>query len=355
MSKNSLPASAYAKSLILVLIITIAGNLGKHVFSSTNLLMFYLLGVVFVSVRWGRGPSVLASLVSAVAFDFFLVQPYFYFTLNPQHLFAFTGVLIVGLVVGELTIKTKEQANAMRLQESRTAVLKLQAALLHSISHDLRTPLSTITGSLSALIEQEGALDKEKKKELLEYAFEESSRLNRIVGNLLDTTRMEAGAMKVSLKPCELRDVIGVALQELNYKLQGRPVEIHVPRDFPEIPMDFGLIDKVIVNLVDNALKYSPDGTPIEIHAEISGGRAKITISNQGEIIHPENLKNIFEKFYRAENAEKISGLGLGLWICKGIVEAHGGNIRAVSPYAGSGGMGIVMDLPLKEKEDEGK
>ena len=162
-TKEFCPA-AYLKSVLLILLVTFAGNLGKHFLFPINLLVFYLLGVVFVSVRWGRGPGVLASILSAVAFDFFLIPPYFHFTMDPQHFSAFTGVLIVGLIVGDLTIKMKEQAIQMRFQESRTMTLKLQAALLHSISHDLRTPLASITGSLSTLMENDLVLDHDKKK-----------------------------------------------------------------------------------------------------------------------------------------------------------------------------------------------
>ncbi len=345
---NEWKASAYLKSLIIIIGITFLGNLGKNVLFTTNLLMFYLLGVVFVSVRWGRGPGVLASIISAVAFDYFLTRPYMSFTNDPRHFVSFAGVLIVGLIVGELSIKTKKQANQMRLQESHTETLKLQAALLHSISHDLRTPLASITGSLSAVLENDSLIDPSKKTELLENAYEESARLNRIVGNLLDSARMEAGALKVSIKPCELRDVIGVSLQEIKYKLNDRPVSIHVPRDFPEVSMDFALIVKVMINLIDNALKYSPEGTPIEICAAEVEGWAKIEISNQGNGISEEDRGKIFDKFYRSSQAEKISGLGLGLWICKGIVEAHSGDIHAADQDLENKKTKVYFRLPLK-------
>ena len=216
---------------------------------------------------------------------------------------------------------------------------------MNSISHDLRTPLASITGSLSTLLEDASTLNEETKKELLVDASEESERLNRIVGNLLDMTRVEAGALKVSPKPCELRDVIGVSLQELKPKLSARPVNIQIPHELPEIPMDFSLIVKVFVNLIDNAAKYSPAGTPIQIQARIEGDRARIEISDEGVGIKQEDMKKIFDKFYRAVKPDQISGTGLGLSICKGIVEAHKGGIWAQANS--KNGATFVVLLPM--------
>ena len=326
----------------MVALTTFAGEFVKRDLEPANLVMFYLLAVVIAALRWGRGSAAAASILSVLAFDFFLVPPYLTFRVSDfQYLFTFAGFLIVGLTVSELTAKTKKQ-------ELLRATEKLQTALLNSISHDLRTPLVSITGSLSILLHDASWLDEETKKELLENALEESDRLNRIVGNLLDMTRVEAGALKVSPKFCELRDVIGVSLQELKNKLSRRSVDIQIPQDIPEIPLDFSLTVKVFANLIDNAAKYSPENAAIRIRAQIEGNKARIEISDEGMGIREEDLKHIFDKFYRAVRPDQVSGTGLGLSICKGIVEAHHGKIWAEN-HPGKTGATFVVPLPLEQ------
>ncbi len=337
----------YLKSTLLVAAVTLAGEFVKRYLEPTNLVMFYLLAVVIAAMRWGRGPAIVASVLGVLAFDFFLIPPYLTFAVAAwQYLFTFIGLLIVGLLISELMIKTREQAEKVRQLELLKATEKLQTALLNSISHDLRTPLSSIIGSISMLLQDAPSLDEETIHELLEDAYDESNRLNRIVGNILDTARMEAGALRISPNFCELRDILGVSLQELKPKLSHRSVDIQIPHDFPEIPMDFSWILKVFINLIDNAVKYSPSGTPIRMGATHQGEKVKIEISNEGAGIPDEDLKLIFDKFYRAGKPEQTGGLGLGLSICKGIIEAHHGEIWAEN-RPGNKGVTLVILLPL--------
>jgi two-component system sensor histidine kinase KdpD len=180
----------------------------------------------------------------------------------------------------------------------------------------------------------------------LEAAYEESNRLNRLVGNLLDMTRVEAGTLKVNLKACELRDVVGAALEQLKDRLEKREVRLVLPQELPEIPMDFTLMMRVFMNLTDNAVKYSAPDTPIEIAAGVLGNEIKIEIKDKGFGIPPEDLKRIFEKFYRAMKPRQVMGTGLGLSICKGIVEAHGGRIEAANNRPEKGAT-FTLFLPL--------
>ncbi len=340
----------YSKSILLVAAITLIGEFVKRYLEPVNLVMLYLLAVVIAAIYWGRGPAIVASILGVLAFDFFLVPPYLTFAIaDLQYLFTFIGLLMVGLTVSELTIKTKEHAEKERQLALLRATEKLQTALLNSVSHDLRTPLASIIGSISMLLQDTPSLDEETIKGLLQDAYSESNRLNRIVGNLLDMTRLEAGALKVSFKPCELRDVLGVSLQELKDKLDRRPVEIEIPKGFPEIPLDFSLIIKVFVNLIDNAIKYSPHEAPIRIRAKNQGEQARIEIADEGLGILQEDLKRIFDKFFRVVKPDQVSGLGLGLSICKGIVEAHHGQIWAESS-AGKKGSTLIVLLPLSQE-----
>jgi len=313
----------YLISIGFVFIMTLFGEFVKRKLEPTNIVMFYLLVVVIVAILWGQGPVIVTSILSVLLFDFFLVPPYLTLSVDRiQYVFTFIGLLIVGLVISTLASKMREQVIQRQTE-------KLQTALLNSISHDLRTPLSSITGSLTALLDNDSGLDDATRKELLETAFEECDRLNRLVGNLLDMTRMEAGALRISRTPCELRDVLGASLEQLKAKIGSRNINIDISRDFPEVPMDFSFMMKVFFNLIDNALKYSSADTPIDIKATLFKDKVKIEIKDQGVGIPEGDLKRIFDKFYHVERPQQITETGLGLSICKGIVEAHSGQITA--------------------------
>jgi signal transduction histidine kinase len=176
-------------------------------------------------------------------------------------------------------------------------------------------------------------------------AREEADRLNQIVGNLLDMTRLEAGALKVKREASDVQDLIGAAIGPLDARLADRAVRVDVPADFPLVSLDFVLIVHVLHNLLDNALKYSPPGSPLEIEARQVNDEAHILLLDRGLGIPAADLERIFDKFYRVERPEQISGTGLGLAICKGIVEAHGGRIWAANREGG--GTVITMALPI--------
>jgi two-component system sensor histidine kinase KdpD len=235
-----------------------------------------------------------------------------------------------------------EQAHRAELMEITE---KLQAALLNSISHDLRTPLVTITGALSSLSDEATFMNEEARRSLVQTAREEADRLNRLVGNLLDMTRLEAGALRLNLEPCDIQDVIGAALAECETVLGKRKVDADIASELPLIPMDFVLIQRVLVNVIDNALKYSPPDSAIEIQAAPSNAFVEISIGDRGMGIPTADLARIFDKFYRVHHPGSVSGTGLGLSICKGIVEAHGGFIGAENRQGG--GTLITVALPL--------
>jgi two-component system sensor histidine kinase KdpD len=249
-----------------------------------------------------------------------------------------------------VAIQRASLAEQSRHMELMRQTEKLQSALLSSISHDLRTPLVSITGTLTTLQENDPGLDDATRKELIENASEEADRLNRIVGNLLDLTRMEAGTLRVSKRPCDLRDVLGASLEQLRERIGDRAIRMTIPRDFPEVPMDFSFMMKAFYNLLDNAVKYSPQDSPIDIGARVRRNEAEIEIRDRGTGIPVGDLTRIFERFYRAEKSQRVAGTGLGLSICKGIVEAHGG--RIVARNNADSGATFIVTLPLEEKQD---
>jgi two-component system sensor histidine kinase KdpD len=226
---------------------------------------------------------------------------------------------------------------------------KLQTALLNAVSHDLRTPLVSVIGVLSSLQEKGIHLDDAAKINLIQVAREEAERLNHLITNLLDVSRIEAGAIKISQQPSDVQDLIGSAIEQLGSRTGICPVNMEIPADLPYVSVDFGLIVQTLVNILDNALKYSPDGSPIDIKARQVGREIQIEIADRGLGIPPQDLSHIFDKFYRIQRPDNVTGTGLGLSICKGIVEAHSG--RIIAENRPGGGTTIRIVLPVTEPD----
>jgi two-component system sensor histidine kinase KdpD len=252
-----------------------------------------------------------------------------------------------------LAIERARLAEQAQRSELLQATEKLQTSLLNSISHDLRTPLVAITGALSSLDEDNGTLDDASRRALIENARSESDRLNRLVGNLLNMTRIESGAIILNHEPGDIQDVIGTTLEQLGSRVAEHEIKVNVPDDFPLVPMDFTLIVQVVVNLLDNAVKYSPKGSLIEVSALLVDDNVRLQIADRGVGVPPEDLPRIFDKFYRVQRPESVSGTGLGLSISKGIVEAHHGNIYARA--RAGGGTVVIVELPLNGRQEKGQ
>jgi two-component system sensor histidine kinase KdpD len=236
--------------------------------------------------------------------------------------------------LGLSILETFAQQAALALERARLsaaaqeadllkATERLQSALLNSISHDLRIPLVSISGALQALKDEpDEPLDKEQRESLLDNALSESDRLNRTVGNLLHMTRLESGAVRVNLQPQELAEVVELTLQMLQ---RPERVRVQLPPDLPLVEVDFGLIQQVLANLLENALRFSPPESPVEISAR-AAHQAELWVRDFGPGVPEAERDLIFERFYRGRN--DVAGSGLGLSICKGLVEAQGGTIH---------------------------
>ena len=484
--------TAYATAVAAVAVATGIAWVLAPVSELSNLVMVYLLGIIAVAMRTGRGPSLLAAVLSVAAFDFFFVPPHFTFAVSDaRYLFTFVVMLIVGLVISGLTVRTRTQAEAARHRERQTAALyamarelastrevdalahvairhvsevfhgqvvlllpgdggilaspagaqfeadandlgvarwvfehrqpaglgtatlpgasalyvpllassgpagvlgfrppdrhamdeperlhqletfaaqtalalerarlareaqeadvrieseRLRNSLLSSVSHDLRTPLATITGAVSTILDARAPLAAGTQRELLESVHEEAERLNRLVQNLLEMTRLESGALQLRKELHPPEEVIGAALGRLGKRLADRRVTTKVPTDLPLVPMDDVLVEQVLVNLLDNALKYTPAGSPIEVIATATDENLTIEIADHGPGLPHGEEDRVFEKFYRGEPVG-ARGAGLGLAICRGIVRAHGGRIWAQN--LPGGGVAFLFTLPL--------
>ncbi len=228
---------------------------------------------------------------------------------------------------------------------------KLHRALLDSISHDLRTPLASITGAATSLLTERNVYTQETKEVLLSTIKEEAQRMNRYVANLLDMVRLESGILSLKTDWCDMQDIIGVVLRQARDTLQGHPLRIDMDPGLPLVKADFTLIEQVMVNLLENGVKYSPPDSEIAISARYRDKDVVVTVADSGPAIPEAERDRIFDKFYRLRATKHIKGTGLGLSICKGIIEAHGGSIWVdSSPEHGNR---FTFSLPVAEDPSE--
>jgi two-component system, OmpR family, sensor histidine kinase KdpD len=247
-----------------------------------------------------------------------------------------------------VAIEGMQLANELHNAQVLKATEKLQTALLNAISHDLHTPLVSVIGVLSSLQEEGADLDDSAKKSLVQVAREDAERLNHLISNLLDESRIEAGAVRLSRQMSEVEDLVGAALEQLGSRASAHQINIDIPEDMPFISVDFGLMVQTLVNILDNAFKYSKAGSLVEIKGYHTAGQVQIEIIDRGVGISPQDLVNVFSKFYRTKHPNSVSGTGLGLSISKGIIEAHGGHIQAENRPGG--GTIFRMTLPIEPK-----
>ena len=232
--------------------------------------------------------------------------------------------------------------------ESRARVLEesdqLKSAILSSVSHELRTPLATIKAAASSLRGKEVNWDSPARADLVAAIDDEADHLNMLVGNLLDMSRIESGALKPKREWNILPEIVGSVLVRMKRLAEAHRIEVDVPESLPLVPVDYVQMEQVFTNLVSNSLKYAPANTVVCIRAQVEGAVIHVQVSNQGPQVPAEHLERIFDKFYRITAADRVTGTGLGLSICKGIIEAHGGHIWAENV---SDGLAFNFILPL--------
>jgi two-component system sensor histidine kinase KdpD len=236
----------------------------------------------------------------------------------------------------------RDAAHAQALQEAD----ELKTALLNSVSHDLRTPLASIIAAAGSLRQTDVKWTDQERQDFAEAIEQEAQRLNGIVGNLLDMSRIESGGLRPDKGLYDLGTLIEDVVARLQPLLEGHVVQTDVPNDLPPVPLDYVQIDEVLTNLIENAAKYTPPGTQIDVSAALDGDTVTVEIADNGPGIDPGALSRIFEAFFRA-NGSRVRGTGLGLAVAKGLVEAHGGSIEAQNRPGG--GALFRFTLPMSE------
>lgn len=235
---------------------------------------------------------------------------------------AYTGQAALSLERGRLA---KVESRAMVLEESD----RMKTSLLNSVSHELRSPLAAIKASVSSLRSGAVGWNVEARDDLLATIEEETDHLNQLVGNLLDMTRIESGALKPQRRWNSIGEICRGVVTKMRKHLDDHTIEMDFPEALPLVPTDYVLMEQVFTNLISNSIKYAPQNTIISLRGSVEGEFLHIQAANQGPPVPEEYLERIFDKFQQVMEADQVTGTGLGLSICKGIVEAHGGKIWA--------------------------
>ncbi|WP_407520089.1 ATP-binding protein [Methylobacterium oryzisoli] len=251
--------------------------------------------------------------------------------------------------MGALAIERVRLVADLDRAERAAETDRLARALLTSISHDLRTPLASVLGAASTLRDLDAALSAQAKADLLATVIEEAERLNRFIANLLDMTRLEAGAVAPNLAPQDVGESVDTALRRVEAVLARHRVAVDVPADLPTLRLDPVLFEQVLVNLLDNAAKYAPEGSTVTVRARREGRFVRIAVLDEGEGLPEADVERVFDKFYRARKGDRVrAGTGLGLAIARGFVEAMGGTVTAANRPDRAGAC-FVLSLPVPE------
>jgi K+-sensing histidine kinase KdpD len=354
----------------------------------TTVALVLLLVILFIATGWGSRPAIVASVLSVVCFNFFYLPPVGTFSISdPHNWIALIAFLVTAITAGELSARAKrraKEADAGRreierlykeLQDSfeRSSQAKaleqserLKSALLDAVTHDLRTPLTSIKASVTTLLDEtNGAggdgqsitLDAASRREMLEVIDEESDRLNRFIGGLIELARIEAGEMQLRRRWGAIDEIVAAALSRAESLTRRHRIKLDIERDLPVVRVDARAVSEVVYTVLDNAAKYSPPETTILVEARREGDDSVlIAIVDDGETIAPELRERVFDKFFRATRDGDItrhrpSGTGMGLAIAKGIVEAHDGRIWIEGGNNGKGTR-VVFTLPIGDEEE---
>ena len=366
------------------LLTTFLKLMGSHV-NATTVALALLLNALFIATLWGSFPALLASVLAVLCFNFFFLPPFGTFTIAaPDNWIALAVFLLTAVTVGQLSARARQRAeeaesgrreierlyselrdaferasHAEALRQSE----KLKSALLDAVTHDLRSPLTSIKASITTLIdevrgksEERIDLDAESRLEMMEVIDQESDRLNRFVGGLIELARIEAGELRLRRRWGAVDDIIAEALNRAESITRKHHVQLRIEPELPVVRVDEGAVSEVVYTLIDNAAKYSPPGTLIRIKADRAADDfIKMTVEDEGAGIPVPLRERVFDKFFRATrtgdiNTHEPSGTGMGLAIAKGIVEAHDGTIWIESGNQGKGTR-VIFTLPIGDEE----
>lgn len=315
--------------ITLLAISSVAGvGLLLHDFMGYRVVAFMLLVTVSVLAMFlDIVPVLLAALLSALCWDFLFIPPRFTFTVGTtEDSLLLLMYFVIALIHAVLTFKIREMQSQVLKKEEKEMEARLYTTLFNSLSHELRTPITTILGSTDNLLSNSQKLTEENRKDLLNEIATASMRLNRQVENLLNMSRLESGSLKLKKDWCDVKELIYTTLQPFEGSLGQHKISVIVSDTTPLFKLDFGLMEQVLHNLISNAINHTPADTRIVIQAMNEEEKLIITLADSGKGFPEGEIDKVFNKFYRLQDTH-TGGTGLGLSIAKGLVEAHGGTI----------------------------
>jgi two-component system, OmpR family, sensor histidine kinase KdpD len=313
-------------------------------FDLPTAVLLYLVPIIFAAARWGRGPAALAAVVAALVHDYFFIPPIGTLTVaKPDEAVGLVLLLFTALATAQLADAARRGAQHERAAQVAQQADEIKTALLHAVSHDLRTPLASIKANVSGLRQSDVTYSAEDRAELLEAIDDEADHLDRLVGNLLDASRLEAGVLVPHKQPQDLAELTRAVLARMTAVLGARTVKLEVQPNMPLVSCDYAQIDQVLTNLIENVARHTPPGSPVEIRLSADNHKAHLEVLDAGPGIAEEDRARIFQPFERGRAT--APGSGLGLSIARGMAEAHGGTLDVKRSPAG--GAQFCLTLPL--------
>jgi two-component system sensor histidine kinase KdpD len=328
-------------TVALAALIVVLHALRSHL-NQTSIALALVLLVVLVAVRAGRWPALYSSILAGLAFNFFFIGPFYTLRIqSAEDVVAYIVFVTTAILVGQLSSRLEKRIiEADQLQRSE----QLKTALLDAVTHDLRTPLTAIKAAITTLREEN--IDRDVQQELEEVIEQEADRLNHFIQGMMDLARLEAGRLSLQSRAVSADEVVEYALLRASPLLREREVETAIEPGLPQLRADPRLISQVLFTLIENASKYSPAGSPIEVSVGRSGGSfISFAVCDHGSGIAPELRNQVFQKFFRS-GAQP--GFGVGLAIAHGIVQAHRGRIWIESAANGTGTR-VQFQIPAGE------
>ncbi|ASS49724.1 MAG: sensor histidine kinase [Candidatus Fluviicola riflensis] len=337
------PLSQYVISICMVLAVSLIAFAFSDLIGYKVVALILLMTVSVVAMLFEIFPVLLTALLSALIWNFFFIPPIFGFHIErTEDMLMFLLYFVVALVNTVMSFKIRKEEKKAREKEQEAKQIAFYNTLLNSLSHELRTPISTIIGAVDVLREPGNKLTKEQSEELLLQIDTAGMRLNRQVENLLNMSRLESGILSPAQDWCDTNELILSVLAD--FKMIETHEFVFTPNDdLPLVKIDRGLMEQVIHNLVHNSVIYTPEDSTIVIQSSIANESWRICVSDNGPGIPEKNLRLIFDKFYRVPSS-KTGGSGLGLSIVKGFIEMNGGTIIAKK----NGESGLLIRIELK-------
>ena len=348
--------SPYLISLLSVGIVALIGLLVRGAIDYRILGYILLVLVSILAIFLEIKPVLLAAVLSALALDFLFINPYYTFHIdNAEDGFLLIMFFIIALINAVLTNKFKRMQKAIHTKEARANTLKLYNTLLDSLSHELRTPISAIIGSIDTLQQKEFNLSSETQQKLHHEIEKASIKLNYQVENLLNMSRLESGYIQANLDWCDVKEIIYNVCNRLSDELKEHNIKYSIDENLPLFKLDYGLMEQILYNLIYNSTQHTPKGAKIEIkvHYDVDVDydshidlikKCIITISDDGYGFPKDEIERAFDKFYRFKNS-KTGGTGLGLSIVKGFVEAQNGTIYLKNNEDGGANFELIFNV----------